>query len=350
MAQPGGQRDPEYLSRVFDSERITTVHFVPSMLRECVRASGFRRGSSLKRVICSGEALTKELQDDFADCCDATLYNLYGPTEAAIDVTAWTCDSKRPERPIPIGRPVANTRIYVLDDDLEPVPAGAIGEICIAGINLARGYLRAASLTAQSFVPDPIGPPGARMYRSGDLGRYRTDGTFEYVGRIDDQVKLRGMRVEPGEIAAAITRSGFAHEAAVVACEHARGEARLVAYLVPRGDPSVPEIRDAVSRALPAHMVPAAFVLLDAFPLTAHGKLDKKRLPPPDSLDAALSSGYLAPRDQVEEELAAVWRQMLNVERVGVNDNFFELGGHSLLVTELDRQYREPLRNRASDG
>ena len=331
VARPDGHRDPAYLMETLRAERISTVHFVPSMLRVLLHEPGLEDRTALRRVICSGEALPADVARRFLARSTAELHNLYGPTEAAVDVTAWQC---WPDGgPVPLGFPIANVRVHVLDGRLRPVPVGVPGELYLGGRGLARGYLGRPGLTADRFVPDPYGPPGARLYRTGDLGRLRPDGALDYLGRLDDQVKVRGFRVEPGEIAAALGGHPGVGEAVVTA----RGD-RLVAYLTaadPAAPPAAGDLRAHLTGLLPEHLVPAAYVLLPALPVTANGKLDRAALPEPDGSRPELRTAYVAPTDDLERALAGLWRELLGVERVGAEDNFFDLGGHSLLMAEL---------------
>ncbi|HKH48874.1 MAG TPA: amino acid adenylation domain-containing protein, partial [Thermoanaerobaculia bacterium] len=285
VARPEGHRDPSYLLRTLIEEGITVLHFVPSMLQVFLGEPGVERASGVRQVMASGEALPADLARRFFEHLPAArLHNLYGPTEAAVDVTAWTCVPGSPEPVVPIGRPIANLEIRTLDRLARPVPVGAPGELCIGGIGLARGYLGQAGLTAERFIPDPSDRSGARLYRTGDLARWRTDGHLEYLGRLDHQVKIRGMRIEPGEIEAMLDTFPAVREAAVLAREDRPGDRRLVAYLVPEdteGELRLDDLRVFLRERLPEPLVPAAFVVLDAFPFTANGKLDRKALPPP---------------------------------------------------------------------
>ncbi|HEV7589387.1 MAG TPA: amino acid adenylation domain-containing protein, partial [Longimicrobium sp.] len=282
MARPGGHRDPLYLQEEIERRGVTTLHFVPSMLQPFVETADPARCATLTRVICSGEALPAALVDRFHARFPSTvtLHNLYGPTEAAVDVSWWACERGTSANIVPIGRPVWNTRLYVLDTALRLAPAGVPGELYIGGVQVARGYLGRPALTAERFVPDPFATgAGARLYRTGDRVRQRADGALEYLGRLDFQVKIRGFRIELGEIESVLRRHPDVRECAVVARGDA-GEARLVAYVVGAADAD--ELRAHLQRSLPEHMVPAAFVALDALPLSPNGKLDRRALPAPD--------------------------------------------------------------------
>ncbi|HEV2860060.1 MAG TPA: amino acid adenylation domain-containing protein [Pyrinomonadaceae bacterium] len=341
VARPGGHQESAYLVGAINEHRITTIHFVPSMLQAFLEDPGLDSCVSLRRVICSGEALQYEQQERLLARLATGLHNLYGPTEAAIDVTFWECGGGE-RRVVPIGRPVANTQIYVLDAGLRPVPVGIAGELHIGGVQLARGYLNRPGLTAERFIPDPFSTePGARMYKTGDRARYLPDGAVEYLGRLDNQVKLRGFRIELGEVEAALRQDARVRECVVVAREEAPGDARLVAYYVASGAaaPEAGELRESLKGKLPPYMVPSAFVALDSLPLTTSGKVDRKALPAPGAPEAA--GGYTAPRGQLEEILADTMAGVLMLERVGADDNFFDLGGHSLLATTFLNRVRD---------
>ncbi|WFF05871.1 amino acid adenylation domain-containing protein [Micromonospora sp. WMMD1076] len=335
VAVPDGHRDARYLVETIRRERITTVHFVPSMLRVFLAEDGAADCPSLRRVLCSGEALPRELQERFFAVAAAELHNLYGPTEAAVDVTAWACRRDGDPRPVPIGHAIANTRIHVLDHLLQPVPAGVAGELCIAGRNLARGYLNRPDLTAERFVEHSFDPAlGPRLYRTGDLARFRDDGAVEYLGRLDHQVKLRGHRIELGEIEQTLTAHPAVREAIVTARPYGVDQ-RLVAYLSGDEPPTAGTLIAHLRQRLPDYMVPAVFVPLPSFPLLPNGKVDRAALPEPELSRPDLASAYEAPRDELERTVAAAWTRLLGIEQVGVHDNFFELGGHSLLMAEL---------------
>jgi len=339
VAKPEGHKDPAYLAAVIREQRVTTVHFVPSMLQAFLRTPGAAGCTGLRRVICSGEALPPMLEEEFFATLDVPLHNLYGPTEAAIDVSAWECRTGNDSASVPIGRPIWNTALYILDGGLEPVPVGGAGELYIAGRGLARGYLNRADLAAERFVANPFGLPGTRLYRTGDLARRREDGAIEFLGRIDHQVKLRGFRVELGEIEAALTQCPGVERAVVIAREDHAGDKRLVAYVVPQPGGSLDSARlgRQLAQTLPDHMIPSAFRMLDALPLSPNGKLDRKALPAPER---QVTAEYVAPRTATERRLADLWIETFGIERVGIHDNFFELGGDSLRVTHLVAKIR----------
>jgi amino acid adenylation domain-containing protein len=335
MARPDGHRDPAYLVDVIEQRAITTLHFVPSMLRAFLRQPGLDRCRSVRQVICSGEALPFDLQERFFSRLGAELHNLYGPTEAAIDVTAWRC---RPNKPVVIGRPIWNTRVYVVDGQGRQAPEGVAGELYLGGIGLARGYLGRPDLTAERFVPDGFGDePGGRLYRTGDLARFRADGTLEFLGRRDGQVKLFGNRIELGEIEAALRQCSGVDNAAVIV----RGES-LVAYVIAPSDaPTNAELRAHLRTQLPGYMVPASYVRMDHWPLTPNGKLDRAALPAPEHAAEFGGEGFVAPRTPTEELLAGIWGQLLSQRDVGAHDDFFSLGGHSLLAIQVMGRMRQ---------
>jgi len=285
-----------------------------------------------RKVLLGGEAIDTARWQQLRQLAETTVYNMYGPTEATIDCAL--CDITGLAAPT-MGRPIANARIHILDEDLRLVPAGVAGELFISGSGLARGYFNRPGLTAEKFIPDPYSAePGARMYRSGDLARYLADGTIEYLGRIDNQVKVRGFRIELGEIEAALRAQPGVRAAVVLAYERSAGDRRLIGYYVPEGPGiTAASLRSGVARHLPDHMVPSGFVELSALPLTRNGKVDRAALPAPE-LDAA-DRIYVAPRDDTEASVATLLAEVLKQERVGVLDNFFALGGHSLHLMQV---------------
>ncbi len=389
IARPEGHQDPTYLRMLIAVQRVTMLHFVPSMLQAFLRdeSIGYKlrpeNYTSLRQVVCSGEALSLELQAHFFAHVaeEVQLHNLYGPTEAAIDVTFWQCqravgDCIRSDRGVPIGHPIANTQIYLLDKNLLPVPIGITGEVYIGGVNLARGYWNRADLTAERFVPHPFVGTGSaqgtiptapvrsgeRLYRSGDLARYRPDGAIEYLGRIDQQVKLRGFRIELGEIEATLRAYPAVQDAVVVLQEESEAWQYLVAYVVPRtGEslttvgagqaqgtaPTGPALQGHLREQLPDYMVPTRVVFLETMPLTPNGKVDRKALPVSDRSQFPEGTEIVAPQTPLQEQLALIWADLLfgdnprpDKPQVGIHQNFFELGGHSLLATQLMARIR----------
>jgi amino acid adenylation domain-containing protein/non-ribosomal peptide synthase protein (TIGR01720 family) len=321
-------------------EGISLVNTVPSALAAVLERA--RLPDSVRTVALAGEPLTVALAARVFERSRARrLLNLYGPSEDTTYST-WASIARDQASPISIGRPVAGTRAHVLDGSLAPVPAGVPGELLLGGAGLARGYLDRPALTAERFLPDPFGEaPGSRLYHTGDLVRFLPDGQLRFLGRLDHQVKVRGFRIEPGEIEACLRRHPEVQDAVVVAREDEPGTRRLVAYAVPRsGAPDAAELRDHLRRSLPEHMVPAAFVLLDALPLTANGKLDRGALPAPGGRSGS-RAGFAAPSTPAEEALAAIWAEVLGLDRVGAHDNFFELGGDSILSLQVIGRARD---------
>ncbi len=338
IARPGGHQDSAYLASMIKQHGVTILQLVPSLLRVLLDEPEFASCNSLRRVICAGEALPADLQDRFRACLDTELHNFYGPTEAAIDVTYWPYQHADSRLIVPIGRPIANTQIYLLDANWQLVPIGVPGELHIGGDNLARGYLNRPELTAEKFIPNPFSQkPGERLYKTGDLARYLPDGNIEYLGRIDHQVKLRGFRIELEEVEAVLRQHEAVRESVVITREDTPGNKRLVAYIVAdlQAAPSIREWREFLKEKLPEYMVPSAFVLLEALPLTPNGKVDRRALPAPDGVRPGLEEDFVSPRTSIEERLAELWSQVLNVKQIGVHDNFFELGGDSILSIQI---------------
>jgi amino acid adenylation domain-containing protein len=346
IARPGGHTDPTYIAQLIVEQQITTLHFVPSMLQMFLQEPNIERCSSLRQVVCSGEALTPEHVQLFFKRFprNVELHNLYGPTEAAVDVTWYECSPADTDI-VPIGRPIANTQIYILNPAQQPVPTGIAGELYIGGVNVARGYHNRPELTAEKFIDDPFSQQeGARLFRTADLARFRADGAIEFLGRIDHQVKIRGFRIELGEIESVLKQHSALQDAIVVAREDTSGNKRLVAYLVPRQfdeQPAVEELRAFLKEQLPDYMVPALFMYLEALPLSPNGKVDRKALPEPDTSRPDLQVAYVAPRTPTEQTLAAIWSQVLGIEKIGVNDNYFDLGGASIQSLEIVAQVTE---------
>ena len=349
LARPDGHKDAAYLRELIAAEGVTTAHFVPSMLAVFLIEEG-TDALPLKRIICSGEELPVDLAlRALAAMPRAELHNLYGPTEAAIDVTAYHCTTEAltGRARVPIGAPIDNMRVYVLDERGEPLPVGVPGELNLAGVGLAHGYLKRPELTAEKFV---TGRDGRRRYRTGDLGRWRPDGTVEFLGRIDSQVKVRGLRIELGEIETALREQPGVRDAAVAVREDVPGDKRLAAYLVfdtasgtasdTASDtasgtaPDAAALRSALRQRLPEHMVPATFDAIPELPLSPNGKLDRRRLPAPRRV-RDVGAEYAAPATATEILVARLWTDLLDVPRVGVDDDFFDLGGHSLLAVRV---------------
>ncbi|RKH75115.1 amino acid adenylation domain-containing protein, partial [Corallococcus sp. AB032C] len=344
LAKPGGHQDPAYLARLVAEAGVTTLHFVPSMLQVFLEEPALESCTSLRRVVCSGEALPLELAERCLRRLPwAGLHNLYGPTEAAVDVTFHQCLPGESRRSVPIGRPVANTQIRILDAHLHPVPVGVPGELFIGGVQVGRGYLGRPELTAERFIPDGFSDtPGSRLYRTGDVARWLPDGAIEYVGRADFQVKVRGLRIELGEIEATLEQHPGVRQSVVVAREDAAGDKRLVAYVVRSSSSEAVEVgtlRSRLYEKLPEYMVPSAFVLLDSLPLTPSGKVDRKALPAPATSQARVPTR--APRTDTERDLAALWSRVLRINEVGADDDFFDLGGHSLSATQVLARVRQ---------
>jgi amino acid adenylation domain-containing protein len=339
MAEPGGHRDAAYLVRMIEEQQITCIHFVPSMLRIFLEQPDLaQRCRSLRHVICSGEALPHELQERFFARLPCELHNLYGPTEAAVDVTYWKCRRGDSRHVVPIGKPVANTQTYILDEQLQPVGIGEEGELHLGGVQIGRGYHNRPDLTAEKFIRDPFSTEaGARLYKTGDLARWLSDGVIEFLGRIDHQVKLRGFRVELGEIESLLMQHAQVRQAVVVA----RGE-RLIGYIEASQRPPAEELRTFLSRSLPDYMVPSSYVFLDALPLSPNGKVDRHALPEPIRERPPLMA-FTPPRGPLESWIAQLWSETLELDRVGAHDKFFELGGTSLQAAAIINRVQERL-------
>ena len=353
IAKPQGHQDPHYLAELIASAQITTLHFVPSMLQVFLDQADIQKCACLRRVLCSGEALPYALQLRFHQLLsDVELHNLYGPTEAAIDVTSWLCSPEHDLGLVPIGRPIANTQIYILDAQLQPVPMGVSGEIHIGGIGVALGYLGRPELTAERFIDNPFKHIGnhsehqasARLYKTGDLGRWLPDGSIEYLGRNDFQVKIRGFRIELGEIESRLLQHPLVKEAVVLVKEEQPNDKYLMAYLVTQTDCQLElgDLKSFLKNTLPDYMIPVAVVFLSALPLTANGKLDRKSFLTMGNRGQQRKE-YVAPRDEIEIAIAEIWQQILGIDLVGIHDDFFELGGHSLsaiqIITTLKKTY-----------
>lgn len=346
VAQAGGHQDPQYLVEIIERQSISVIHFVPSMLQIFLDSPYLERCSSLRKVICSGEALSFDLQNRFFACratqqLSADLLNLYGPTEAAVDVTWWQCQAEDTRQIVPIGRPIANTQIYLLDASLQLVPVGVIGELYIGGVGLARGYSHQPDLTAERFIPDPFSvQAGARLYKTGDLACFAADGSIVYLGRSDSQIKLRGFRIELGEIENNLSQHAAVREIVVVLREDIVGHKRLVAYVVVdqaqlQGKSAAEVLRQFGQDTLPEYMVPSAFVVLERLPLNVNGKVDWQALPAPERAPRQKDLISITPYNAVEKLLTNIWEHVLHIDGISVQDNFFALGGDSILSMQI---------------
>jgi amino acid adenylation domain-containing protein len=345
-------RDPRVLVSRLSAAGVSRIVLVPSLL-SALLDSGIDARSlpKLKWWVTSGETLAIDLYRRFRETMpDAVLINLYGSSEVSADVTCWDSRGREPLDSVPIGRPIANTQLYVLDEFRQPVPIGVSGELYVGGEGLARGYRNRPDTTAERFVPDPFrGAPGARLFKTGDRGRYREDGQIEYLGRTDFQIKLHGRRIEPGEIESALGAHPSVSQVVVSVREDQHVQARLVAYVVSRSlrVPTVAELRGFLRRRLPDYMLPSAFVFLETLPLTPSGKIDRAALPRPDPSRPELEAVFVPPRNAAETAVARIWREVLGLNEVGVHDNFFDLGGHSLLAVQvaarIEKQFGRPV-------
>jgi amino acid adenylation domain-containing protein len=342
--------DPQAVADYFDRHPIDCLKIVPSHLKALLATEDPAKILPRQQLILGGETTSWDLIDRVREISpECKILNHYGPTEATIGVTTFEVKkgvNSQKSTTVPIGRPIANTQIYLLDSEGKPVPIGVPGELHIGGAGLARGYLNRSQLTAEKFIPNPIssGFPlfkgdgrGDRLYRTGDKARYLPDGNIEFLGRTDNQVKIRGFRIELGEVETLLSQHPGVEQVVVSLSEDESGDRRLISYLVPnrQNKPSVSELRSFCLDRLPEYIIPSVFVFLKALPLTPNGKIDRHALPAPDRIRPELKAVYIAPRNWVEEKLAEIWKQLLKVEQIGIHDNFFELGGHSLLITQL---------------
>ncbi len=336
MLRPGGHQDAAHIADTVSEHRISIMHFVPSMLQFFLDQGALReKCRTLRAVICSGEALTHELQERFFATMDAELHNLYGPTEAAVDVTHWPCVRQSAEQVVPIGWPISNTQIRILDDALNEVPAGETGELHIGGVQVGRGYWNRPELSAERFIDDPFrAGTDQRLYKTGDLARQRSDGAIEYLGRIDHQVKIRGLRIELGEIEARLEGMPDIKQAAVMVCEPAPGDKRLVAYCVADGSATIAmeSVRKALAVHLPEYMLPQHIVRLDSMPVSPNGKLDRAKLP---VLNTQRSVARKAIHDPVEKYVERIWAETLGLDFINTEERFFEIGGTSLSAARI---------------
>ncbi|MFA5985270.1 MAG: amino acid adenylation domain-containing protein [Methylococcaceae bacterium] len=343
VAKPQGHQDPQYLIKLIHSRQVSTIHFVPSMLQVFLEQANLHDCSSLKRVLCSGEALPLALAKRFHAALPAVqLHNLYGPTEAAIDVTSHLCLNDETLHCVPIGRAIANLQIFVLDAFLKPVPIGVNGELYIGGVGLARGYFKRPDLTAERFIANPYSElPGQRLYRTGDIVRYHCNGDIEYLDRVDHQIKIRGFRIELGEIEACLLQHPAILQAAVLVNQDQAGDKFLVAYLATESNaPDWAALKAYLSLTLPDFMLPVTAVYLPALPLSSNGKLERNALA---SMQVVLRprAAYQAPRDEVEQIIAEIWQQVLGVDSLSIHDDFFDLGGHSLSAVQIATRIKQ---------
>jgi acyl-CoA synthetase (AMP-forming)/AMP-acid ligase II len=320
-------------------QRQITISFLPTPLAETVIRRKWIAGAQFKRLLTGGDRLRQV-------ACDGQSFDLinhYGPTENSVVTTSAIVDAQSQVLP-PIGRPIMNTRVYVVGADWQPVTLGVPGELAIAGRGLARYYLAHPALTAEKFIPNPYGAPGERLYLSGDLVRYRNDGRIDFVGRLDTQVKIRGYRIELGEIEAALKSHPEVGESIVIAQDGARESPRLIAYIVTKRETwNCEDLRNYLKDKLPEYMVPAGFVKLQKFPLTPHGKVDLKALPTPETSRIGLDQDYIPPRTEIERTIAAIWKEVLGISEIGIGDNFFDRGGNSLLAVRMAERLRDKL-------
>jgi len=354
LPKSGLQREPGELAELLESKKITHILALPSLYSLLLSEGKRQQLDSLQTVIVAGEACPPAVIERHKKILPDTLvFNEYGPTEGTVWTTVHDCVDVEPETQVPIGHPISNTQIYLLDSLMRLVPLGVAGELCLSGPGLARGYLERPDLTADKFLPNPFSSEeGARLYRTGDLARFRQDGTLEFLGRIDQQVKIRGYRIELEEIEAVLSKHESVKAAAVMAYAESNGNSspaadkRLVAYIVPttKEEALTEELRNSLQVTLPDYMIPASFIFLDELPLTPNGKVDRKALPEPDRTRPDIAESYVAPRNPIEQVLTGIWADVLGIEKVGVHDSFFDLGGHSILVTQLVARVRDTLQ------
>lgn len=338
MAKPQGHLDTSYLWDVMKRESITFVQFVPTMLQTFLSSDLSEDLPLLKHVFLCGEPLSAALNERFCSTMSGQLHNLYGPTEAAVFVTSWTSDRNLERSIIPIGKAISDDEVYVLNDRYEQVSQGEIGELFISGIGLARGYHGRPDLTAERFVPDLYSKePGSRMYHTGDLGRWLSDGNLECLGRNDDQVKVRGFRIELGEISNVLEQHTGVNQVVTVVREDQPGDQRITTYFIPNPvySPSISELRNYLQKHLPDYMIPSYFIEMETFPLTPSGKTDRKLLPSPTVSRLMISQEYVPPQTYIQKELAQIWSGFFNFDEIGLDDNFIDLGGHSLVATQI---------------
>ncbi|WP_010249929.1 non-ribosomal peptide synthetase [Acetivibrio cellulolyticus] len=355
VAQPEGHKDSSYIVKTIIEQKISVIHFVPSMLSAFLEHPDVEKCTGLKQVFVSGEALSPQLERRFHDLFLIPLHNVYGPAECADVSTSWTCTGDSKDKTMPIGRPISNVQVYILDSFMNPVPVGVPGELCVSGAGVGRGYINNPELTGERFVNitlkhDEFGEKNLLVYKTGDRAFWRPDGVVEYIGRADFQVKIRGLRIELGEIEEVILKHGLIKEAVVVAQESENGNKYLCAYIVQHSEIDEHDLKEYLSESLPEYMVPSYFVNMEQIPLLPNGKVDRKALPKPDRNEGNKGK-YEPPRNATEEKLTELWKRVLEIDKIGIHDNFFELGGHSLLATimvsEIVKQFKKsiPLQN-----
>jgi amino acid adenylation domain-containing protein len=359
MVPQGMQQDLAFLVNLVVEHKITMMDVATPQLQVMLEDEKFLQCDWLKRITCASESMFVDFKERYFELMGKELVHFYGPCEASIGSTSNVCKPGGEEYIVSVGTPISNTEIYVLDPNLQPLPVGVAGEIYIGGVGVTRGYLNLPVMTAEKFIPDPFSRrPGARLYKTGDRGHFRPDGNLEFGGRIDYQVKIRGYRIELGDIEEALTSHPSVKEAVVIAkasdngrAQHAASSARrnapgakrLVAYVVIDGGeaPAISELSSFLQKKLPDYMVPTAYVIMDAFPLTDNGKIDRDRLPMPTPSASAPEADFVPPRNAVEEALSMIWAEVLGVEAISVNANFFELGGHSLAAASVMYRVRD---------
>jgi len=336
MAQPDEHKNPAALVKTVQDFGVTNVHFVPSMLSVFLEEKGLEECTTLNNIYATGEAISDALQRRFYERFNIPLFNMYGPTEAAVEVTCWECKLTHENAVVPIGKPEPNVQFYILNEKLQPVPQGTPGELYIGGVQVARGYLNRPELTESIFINDPFRPDlGTKIYRTGDLARHRFDGIIEYLGRVDFQVKLRGFRIELGEIETRLEEYASVTQAVVLMRKDASNNQHLIAFYTGEKQSSgIPFIHHLATR-LPEYMIPKHFVHLEEFPLGSSGKVNRKALPNFEVSEAKNDTPFVAPSNQIEELVAEIWQELLEVERIGIHESFTDLGGHSLTAIRL---------------
>ena len=346
IADEAHHQDTAYLVKLIRQQEVTTAYFIPSMLKAMIEEPGLKDCRSLKRIICGGESMSIETVNQLMDSLPVELHHSYGPTETSIAATEWTCERNSKREVVPIGRPLANTRVYVLDEQMKAVGIGIAGELYISGVCVGRGYLNRAELTAERYVPDSYSKePGGRLYRTGDLVRYHGDGTVQYLGRVDEQLKINGVRIEAGEIEAIVSEQESVEQCVVIGRDDEGVGKQMVGYVVMKegAEAGIAELREQLRKRVPGYMVPSVWVRMEEMPMTPSGKVDRRALPAPtrDRKAEAESERRRSAASPVEEVIAGIWEEVLRVEGVEIDENFFELGGHSLLATQLARKLQQ---------